>query len=108
MKTYAPTLLAGAFALSLLVLSGCADCQTTAKCPPPPPPPVAVARPAPPPPPPAPTQGVCWIAPEGDVLLPNPPTVTVNQSGAVVSRTQTGRLTPPSVDYAFVGRPVVQ
>lgn len=106
MKIYRTPLLACLFVLGAVVLTGC-DCGPKANCPPPPP--VAVVRPLPPPPPPAytpPARGVCWVTPPGPVVvMPDPPTVTLNQAGQVVASTPTGRLQPPAADIAFVDRP---
>ncbi|MDR1612874.1 MAG: hypothetical protein LBT97_08840 [Planctomycetota bacterium] len=43
-----------------------------------------------------PATGVCWVVPPGRAVMPDPPSVTVNMSGAVVSSTPVGNLYPPA------------
>jgi hypothetical protein len=43
-----------------------------------------------------PASGVCWLVPPGQTVLPDPPSVTVNQAGAVVASTPAGPLYPPT------------
>jgi|GEM_PF-4305910 len=99
MTTYRTTLLVGILALGLFAFAGC-DCGKRAECAPP----VAIAKPAPAPVyyAPKPVQGVCWTSSlDQPVVMPNPPSVTLDRQGRVVSSTPTGRLQPPSSDLAF-------
>lgn len=118
MSTYRAPLLAGVFVLGLLVFSGC-DCGTRGTCTPPPPPPpprAPICNPCATPifgsTAPAseidfvyagnPSRGVCWVSgPYDPIVLPEPPTVTRNQAGQVVSTTPAGHLAPPSSELAF-------
>lgn len=113
MNAYRTPLLIGALAFSFLIFAGC-SCETRSDCAPPPP--VTISKPLPEPScdpcdrplqvtrpvETRPSRGVCWInSLEDPILLPDPPSVTLDQNGEVTTSTPTGRLQPPDPAAAF-------